>query len=86
MSGRFSDDDKAFLRLLSRALVEIRAAAHTGDAERARRLADAFHNAPAALAHAGPDAAMADVREACRRHGENHWLERVLSRGFGPDA
>jgi hypothetical protein len=67
------------LRLLSFALVEIRAEAHAGNSERARLLADAFHNAPLTLIADGADSTLADVRSRLERHGETGWFDRTLA-------
>lgn len=67
------------LRLLQGALVHIRAAAHEGDAGTARRLADAFHNAPAQLIDGSPDDVLEDVRSRCQRHGDGDLFAALLA-------
>ena len=83
-SGR-RRDRQDLLRLLSWALVESRQAAFTGDAERARRLADVFHNVPAALAaRIRPADILDDVRRRCVRHDLGDWLDQATTSGGGP--
>src|SRR5690349_16628883 len=66
---RQSREHAALLRLFGAGFVLIRAAAHAGDAETARRLADAFHNAPTSLIAGDPQVILADIRDRCERHG-----------------
>jgi len=76
--GRANRRRQLVARLLHSALIEIRAAAYADDAERARRLADAFHNAPIAIAGRDADSIVQDIRARCERHGEGEWFVRTL--------
>jgi hypothetical protein len=72
------DTDRA-LRLLHAAFVQIRAAASSGDIERARRLADSFHNAPTMVIRDGDAEAMiASTETNCRRHGDTAVFDEML--------
>lgn len=80
MRSRRRDDDFAVvLRLFSIAFVHIRFAAYEGDLETARRLADAFHNAPSHLIVGSPDAVLADLREQCEQHGHGALFAELLA-------
>ena len=71
------------MRFLSWMLVEIRAAAFRGDADRARRLADAVHNLPTDLLRHDLVIALADVRERCADHGDLETFEVALQNAGG---
>ncbi|MDP9336338.1 MAG: hypothetical protein M3Q30_23905 [Actinomycetota bacterium] len=72
------DTDRA-LRLLHAAFVQIRAAASSGDIERARRLADALHNAPTMLIRDGnAEAMIASTESNCRRYGDSEVFDEML--------
>ncbi len=55
--------------LLHFALVEIRSSVYAGDNERARKLADAFHNSPSAFRTGDFRAVTADAAARLQRHG-----------------